>query len=168
MTVTTSAGSTLGISALAPPTYDLPGFYAVGFTLIGEITNVGEFGRSADKVEHKPLANRGTIKKKGGYDDGVMALTIGCDESDIGQIALEAVTSSDGPAYFALVRQDGTIHFFGALAFSFKRSVGERNNITNVTSSLEIVTPVLKGTLDGLLDFARSEGLVAAMFTGLL
>jgi hypothetical protein len=140
MTVTTSAGATLGITATKPATFDKTGYAALAMTLIGEITNLGDFGRVYDKVEHKPLANRGTVKKKGGYDDGALALTIGCDEKDAGQALLEAASTSDADYFFAVTRQDGTVHYFPAQVMSFKRSVGERNNITNVTSSLEITS----------------------------
>lgn len=140
MTVTTSAGATIGITAAKPASFDNTGYSALTFTLIGEVTNLGEFGREYEKVEHKPLAVRGTVKKKGGYDDGALALTIGCDEKDAGQILLETASGSDADYYFKITRQDGTVHYVPAQVMSFKRNIGERGSITSVSTSLEITS----------------------------
>jgi len=140
MTAFTAAGATVGITATKPTTFDKAGYSAGTFTLIGEITNAGEFGRDYEKVEHKPLATRATVKKKGGYDEGSITLAMACDEKDAGQVLLETASQSDADYYFALTRQDGTIHYFPAQVMSFKRNIGERNNIVNVSSMLEITS----------------------------
>ena len=140
MSSETSAGATIGITAAKPATFDGAGYGALAFTLIGEITNLGEFGREYEKVEHKPLANRGTVKKKGGYDDGNIPLAMACDEKDAGQILLETASGSDADYFFCITRQSGTKHFFPAQVMSFKRTIGERANITNVASTVEITS----------------------------
>jgi hypothetical protein len=138
MTTSTSAGATLGITATAPATFDKAGYTAGVFTPIGEITNLGDFGREYSKVEHKPLATRGTVKFKGGFDEGQLALTIGLDEDDAGQMLLETAAGSDANYYFCLTRQTGDKYYFPAQVMSFKRQVGERDSITSVSVSLEI------------------------------
>ena len=45
MAVATSAGSILGISSDDPAAYDAEGYGDLSFTPIGEITDLGEFGR---------------------------------------------------------------------------------------------------------------------------
>ena len=140
MSAFTAAGATVGITATKPATFDKTGYIALAMTLIGEITNAGEHGREYEKVEHKPLATRGTVKKKGGYDDGSISLAMACDEKDAGQILLETAAGSDADHYFAITRQDGTVHYFAAQVMSFKRNIGERNNIVNVSSMLEITS----------------------------
>jgi hypothetical protein len=134
----TAAGASLGITATKPATFDKTGYAALALTLVGEITNIGDFGREYAKIEHKPLATRGTVKVKGGFDDGTLALQMACDEKDAGQIMLEAAAASDNDYYFAITRGDGTIHYFPAKVMSFKRSVGERDSIVSVAVSLEI------------------------------
>ena len=70
MTVYTSAGSTLTISATIPSTFDSSGYAAVftaspGPAVVGEITDLGEFGREYALVTHMPVGSRGTQKFKG-------------------------------------------------------------------------------------------------------
>jgi hypothetical protein len=79
MTVRTSAGSTIAISATLPATFDEAGFSAAGvvFKEIGEVTNIGEHGREYAKVTFQPLRTRATQKRKGSYDPGTIALQFG-------------------------------------------------------------------------------------------
>lgn len=140
MTAETSAGATIGITATKPATFDAAGYGGGTYTLIGEITNLGEFGREYEKIEHKPLATRGTVKKKGGYDDGNIPLAMACDEKDAGQILLETASQSDADYFFCVTRQSGTKHYFPAQVMSFKRTIGERSAITNVASTVEITS----------------------------
>ena len=62
MAVHSSAGSTVAICATAPATYNEAGYDALVWTLIGEVTDIGDFGREYAKIEHKPVATRATQK----------------------------------------------------------------------------------------------------------
>ena len=70
MTVRTSAGTTLKVSASAPATFDKAGYSALTFTAVGEITDLGEFGREYALVTHNPVGTRGTQKFKGSFNEG--------------------------------------------------------------------------------------------------
>jgi len=72
--VQTSAGSVIAISttATAPATYDATGLAALTYAAIGEVTNLGEYGRVYNLVTHNPLASRKTVKRKGSYNDGTI------------------------------------------------------------------------------------------------
>src|SRR5690606_40955577 len=64
----TSAGTTLGLSAAAPATYDAAGYAALTFTQIGEVSDLGDIpARIYELVTWQPLAERGMRKAKGGY-----------------------------------------------------------------------------------------------------
>src|SRR3546814_14154410 len=82
--VFTSAGSTIAVSASPPATYDDTGFEALTFTDIGEVTNLGEFGRAYNLVTHNPLATRKTVTRKGSFNDGTVAMQLARVPSDAG------------------------------------------------------------------------------------
>lgn len=138
MTVRTAAGATIGISATAPTAYTKVGWEAATFTTIGEVTDLGDFGREYAKVEHKPLATRATQKRKGSYDEGSIALGLGLDSADAGQILLKTASQSDADYYFCITLQGGDKYFFPAQVMSFKTTVGSVDNIVNASVTLEI------------------------------
>jgi len=65
----TSAGTTISVVDSNPATYDQAGFEALTYSLIGEVTDLGEFGREYSAVTHNPLGDRRTVKRKGSYND---------------------------------------------------------------------------------------------------
>lgn len=138
MTVRTAAGATIGISATAPTAYTKVGWEAATFTPIGEVTDLGEFGREYAKVEHKPLATRGTQKRKGSYDDGAVTLGLGLDSKDAGQILLKTASGSDADYYYCVTLQNGDKYFFPAQCMGFKTNVGSVDNIVSASVTLEI------------------------------
>ena len=69
----TSAGTKLFVSASAPATYNLSGFAALTWTEIGEVSDMGEFGRQYNLVTFNTLGDRRTVKRKGSYNDGTIA-----------------------------------------------------------------------------------------------
>jgi hypothetical protein len=140
MSVFTSAGTTIGIVAGAPTTYDATGYTALTFVPIGEVTDLGEFGREYALVTHNPVANRGTVKKKGSFNEGSITLQLGLDTDDAGQILAKTASNSDADYSFAVTTQNGDKYFFRAQVMSFKVSVGGVDTITNATIMLEITT----------------------------
>lgn len=147
--VRTSAGSTIGITATKPATFNAAGYGALSPTIIGEITNLGDFGREYEEVKHERLATRDTQKFKGGFDEGTLTLQLGLDESDAGQTICQAALLSDLDFYFLITRQNGTKHYFPAKVMSFKKSLGARNQVTNATINLSISSgPAGEGVID--------------------
>ena len=140
MTVRTSAGTTIGITASAPATFNSAGYDALTFTTIGEVTDLGEFGRQYALVTHNPVGNRGTVKKKGSFNEGTMTLSLGLDTDDAGQILAKSASTSDADHYFKVTTQNGDIYYFPALVMSFVVGVGGVDQITAATIQLEITT----------------------------
>lgn len=140
MTAMTSAGTTLGISASPPSTFDETGFEgAAPYSTVGEITDIGgDIGRSYNLVTHNPLATRATIKKKGSYNSGSMTLTLALDPNDAGQVLMEAALASDNAYSFKLTRQDGTVRYFQGMVMSFPENYGGTDAITTRTATIEI------------------------------
>lgn len=140
MTVRTSAGTTLHVSASNPATYNVAGYEALSFTAVGEITDFGEFGREYALVTHNPVGNRGTVKKKGSFNEGTMNMSLGLDTDDAGQIILKAASLSDNDYSFKVTTQNGDIYYFQAQVMNFKVGVGSVDTITSATVALELTT----------------------------
>lgn len=140
MTVRTAAGTIISISASTPATFDQAGYAALTFTAIGEITDAGEFGREYNLVTHNPLATRGTVKKKGSFNEGAMSLQLGLDTDDAGQIILKAASLSDNDYSFKVAYPGGDVEYFQAQAMNFKKGIGSVDNIVAASVNLEITT----------------------------
>lgn len=145
MTVYTSAGTTLTISASDPATFDASGYNAVftaspGPAVVGEITDLGEFGREFALVTHMPVGSRGTQKFKGSFNEGTMALSLGLDTDDAGQILMKTASLSDNNYSFLVTTQNGDKYYFQAKVMSWKVNVAGVDSITTATANLEITT----------------------------
>ena len=140
MTVKTSAGSTIAISASQPATYNQAGDEALIYTTIGEVVNMGEFGRVYELVTHNPLATRSTVKKKGSYNEGQMALQLGLDTDDAGQILAKAAAASDNDYSIRVTTQNGDDYYMQVQVMQFKVGVGGVNQITAAMINLEITS----------------------------
>jgi hypothetical protein len=140
----TSAGSTLYIGAALPATFDAAGYAAVAWTEVGEITDLGEFGREYSAVKHNPLKTRGTVKRKGNYDDGALTLQMARVPGDAGQAAMIIALDSDNSYPIKVTLQDATNLFTTAQVMSYKTNIGSGDQITAASTSLEIDRPIVE------------------------
>lgn len=140
MTARTSAGSTIAISAAAPATFNDTGYAALTFTPIGEVTDLGEFGREYALVTHNPLGNRGTVKRKGSFNEGTIDLKLALDTDDAGQILAKTAANSDNDHSFKVTLQNGDIFYFQGQVMSFKTQVGSVDQITGASIKIELTT----------------------------
>ena len=145
MTVQTAAGATLHVSASTPVTFNVAGYDDIfgstgNPTLVGEITDFGEFGRQYNLVTHNPVSTRGTRKFKGSYNEGTMDLQIGVDNDDAGQVIMKAAALSDDDYSFCVTLQNGDRFFFQAKVMSWRMAVGSVDSIVSATCSLELTT----------------------------
>lgn len=141
--VFTSAGSVISIGDAAPATYDQAGFEAVTFVAIGEVTQIPEFGRLYTGVQHKALGERGTVKRKGSYDDGATTIQYGIDESDTGQANIEALIDNDSDQSIKIVLQSGKTIYFTAQIMSNPITIGSVDDITMKSVQMEITNQIL-------------------------
>ena len=144
MAVHSAAGTTLHICAGDPPTFDISG-YATLFgssaeELVGEITDLGEFGREYVLITHNPIGTRSTKKFKGSFNEGSMQLTLGLDQSDAGQLIMQTASASDDNYSFKVTDQTGDIYYFQAQVMSFKIGLGSVDNVVSATCTLEITS----------------------------
>lgn len=134
----TASGATLGISATAPVSYDETGFNDVNFTDVGEITNLGEFGKEWNLVTHSPLGSRGIQKSKGSYNNGTLNPALALDPGDAGQAAMLAARESQSSVYFAITLQDGTTYYMAGKVMSFKPNIGGSDDVVTASATIEI------------------------------
>ena len=140
MTVKTPATTTLKISAGVPATFDNAGYAALTYTTVGEVTNLGEFGREFQLVTHNPVATRGTQKLKGSWNEGTIVLQLGLDTDDAGQILMKAAAGSDSLYSFLVTTANGDKYYFQGLTMSFKVGLSDVNSVTAATANIEITT----------------------------
>ena len=140
----TSAGTTLAILAALPATYDEAGFSAQVHVAVGEITDMGEYGRQYNLVSHNPLGDRRTVKRKGAYNDGALSLQLARVPDDAGQVILLAALDTDASVSCEVTLQDGTIQYFTAQVMSYTTGVGSVDQITNASCTLEIDNDIIE------------------------
>lgn len=151
MTVRTTAGTTFAVSAANPATFNAAGYNALAWTLVGEVTDLGEFGREYNLVTHNPIDKRGTQKLKGSFNEGQIALQHGLDTDDAGQIILKAAVDSDNDISIRITTQNGDKYYAQAKVMSFKPSLGNVDQVTAATTSLELTTsPTGVGIVEAL------------------
>lgn len=138
MSFDTAAGVSIAISAALPATYDATGYDALSPTVLGEVTNIGEFGKQFALVTHNPLASRGTKKAKGSFNNGSLSPAMALDEDDAGQVIARAASESDNAYAFKVTMDNGDIYYFEALVMSFKPSIGGVEDVVTATPQLEI------------------------------
>ncbi len=128
MAVSTAAGAKLYIgTAETLPSPD-------DYLEVGEITNMGEFGRVYNEIKYNALGNRGTLKFKGSYDDGQLSLDLGRAPSDVGQAAMVVALDSDSDYNFKVTLNDAvtttpTTFYFKAKVLSYTTNVGSVDQV---------------------------------------
>jgi hypothetical protein len=140
MPVRSSAGSTLSLSAGIPATFNVAGYTALTWTAVGEITDLGEFGREFNLITHNPLGSRGTVKLKGSFNDGSISVSLALDTDDAGQILAKAAALSDNDYSVKIITQNGDDYYMQVKVMSFKVQVGSVDSVTSATMTMEITT----------------------------
>lgn len=140
MTVRSSAGTTISLSAGIPATFNTAGYTALTWTAIGEVTDLGEFGREFNLITHNPIGSRGTVKLKGSFNEGSITMQMGLDTDDAGQILAKTASLSDNDYSFKIITQNGDDYYFQAKVMSFKVNVGSVDSVTSATIMLELTT----------------------------
>ena len=140
----TSAGTKLHISASTPATYNSTGFAALTWTEIGEVSEMGEFGRQYNLVTFNTLGDRRTVKRKGSYNDGTIACQMARVPDDAGQTILVTAVNSDASYSIKVTLQDGTVFYTTAQVMSYTTNIGNVDQITSATVNLEIDNDILE------------------------
>lgn len=142
-----SAGTKIYTSASLPATYDNTGFVALTYTEIGEISDLGSFGKAFNLVTFMPLGTRQVFKVKGSFNNGTVSLKLASAPTDAGQVALEVGLQSDAAYSFKVVTQSGSTFFFTAKIMKFPLEVGSVDQIMGAMCDLEIDNDIITSVL---------------------
>lgn len=141
--VQTLAATTFAMSSGTPGTYNAAGFAALSWTVVGEVTDLPEFGVSYNLVTHNPIADRQTKKYKGAYNNGTLSVVLARDDDDAGQIVALAALASDNDYSFRITYQDSTIDYFRGKVMSFTSAAGGVDSIVNRNMRIELSNDVV-------------------------
>lgn len=151
----TSAGTTIGLSASQPATYDQAGYEAVTFTTVGKVSDLGEIpSRVYELVTMYFIASRGQAKSKGGYNLGSQTIVYAIDPDDTGQALVDTATESDA-AYSVKINHPtlGAI-YAQALVMGGPKSYADVN--TASTRSVTLEYTIVSDTEDGVVAVAAA------------
>jgi hypothetical protein len=141
MGVVSGSGSKIYVCASLPATYNKAGYTALTWSLIGEVTNIGEYGRDYDIIEHTPIDTRVTQSLKGNYKYGNLSVSFGSVPADAGQVIMLAASKSDNDYSFKIERTDGDIDAFTGKVSTFKPTVNG-GAVLAVSSNIVINTDI--------------------------
>lgn len=148
MSIFSSVGTTVWVSASDPATYDGAGFAALSWAACGQLTELPSFGHEASLATHTPLATGIVNKRRGSINFGSISLTMAVSNLDSGQAILrtagEAAPGSDSSVSVKVVLQNGSIQYFTAQVMSFKTNIGGADAITMAEVQLEIDNRIIK------------------------
>ncbi len=145
MTSSTSAGTTIGISAAVPTTHDKTGFAALTHTTIGGIESIPAFGAQVAVNSFQPL-NGPQDKHKGPVNYGSLQLPYAIDKADAGQILLNTAAEPTNNALYSFVVTfpNGDKRYFRGRVFGAPETVGSATNVLMGNATVEITSTVVK------------------------
>ncbi len=145
----TVAGTKIYISNALPATYDSTGFVALSYTEVGEVTDIGTFGKDYTLVTHNPVGDRKTYKFRGTYNNGSLALKMAkatLANTDAGQVIAATVAGADTSASFKITAQDSSDSFFTGKIMSIMTAVGGPNSMLGSEIKIEIDSDIVETT----------------------
>lgn len=148
--VRTSAGTKLYVSdpiAGLAATYDAATFGSGTYKEVGELVDLGSFGKKYNMVSFNPLGDRKTVKRKGSYNNGTLSLKLGASVTDEGQIKMQVAADSDASYAFKVVTQSGSTYFFTGQVMGWMLEVGSVDQIMGASTDLEIDNDIIATNL---------------------
>lgn len=155
MAFSTSAGTTIGLSAAQPATYNEAGYEALTFTTIGSVTDLGEIpSRVYELVTLYYVASRGQAKAKGGYTLGSQTITFAIDSGDTGQTLVDTATESDNAYSVKISHPEHGDIYAQALVMGGPKTYGDVNTASTRAVTLEYT--IVSDTEDGIVAVAAA------------
>ena len=150
MSISTASGARLFIATTTAAPANLAAYQALTWTEVGEVEDLGEFGDESERISFTALADARTRKLKGPRDAGEMAIVVGDDMLDDGQIALEAAEGSPLDHNFKVLLNDAITlggdpseHYFRGKVFTKRRNVGNASNVVRRNFAIGVNSAIL-------------------------
>lgn len=144
----TSAGTKLFIAdpvAALSSTYDTATFAGATYVEVGELSDLGSFGKKYNLVTFNPLGDRKTVKRKGSYNNGTLSLKLAAAPTDAGQVKLKAAQDNDASYAFKVVTQSLSVYYFTGQVMGYQLEVGSVDQIMGASVDIEIDNDILPG-----------------------
>lgn len=145
--VFSSVGTRISVSAGSPATYDVTGFAAKTYSLVGEASEIPAFGAVAALATHTPLATGVVAKRRGSVNYGSVTIPMALSEDDTGQGILKTTGLADAgvdatvsvkvelPAAAGMAAD---VLYFTAQVMSFQTNVGNADAMAMAEVQLEL------------------------------
>lgn len=140
--VKSGTGSKLYVSSTLPAAETKAGYTALTWVLVGDTTDIGEYGAEYATLEHTPIDSGVTQKIKGNVSYGSLAVKMGSVPADAGQVILLAASTSTNDYAFKIEKMDGDIDAFMGKVSSFKPTV-QGNTILSKAVNVEINSTII-------------------------
>ena len=128
--ITTVANSSLWVAAASPLTFDAAGFAALTWIKVGEVTDMGTVNcREYNTSSHAPIDTALQVEKKASYKLGNAEFKLGWDESDAGQVIVNAASLNTTIPSFKVLKSNGAIRYFTAQVSKFVEELGSVDNV---------------------------------------
>lgn len=122
---------------------------------IGGVESIGEFGDQSNAITFASLGDSRMLKLKGVRDAGTLAIVVGRDPEDEGQLAMEEAEKTPGNYRFRVVMNDEptdayspTTFYFAGQVMSRSVNVADVNAVTRRTYNTGINTPIYEDPAD--------------------
>jgi len=146
--VSIQAGTTVGISASLPATFDSAGYAALTFSVLGEVVDYSAGGKQYSTTERVPLAGDTTKYLKAIKSYAQETFTMSRDDDDAGQIIALAGVDAKTDYSIEINNPDGTVDYYTGIVLSYNDTRGDASAIINKamvvqpTSDTVTVAPV--------------------------
>lgn len=150
MSISGASGAKFFIATTTAAPANLAAYQALTWTEVGEVEDLGEFGDESESITFTALSDSRTRKLKGPRDAGTMAIVVGDDMTDDGQIAMEAAEASPLDHNFKVLLNDALTlagdpseHYFRGKVMSKRRNVGNASNVVRRNFSVGVNSEIL-------------------------
>lgn len=136
--VYTSAGTELSISTDTPASQTLGDFDLVPFTRVGEVTDIGDFGASAEVLSYYAVGSNLPKKSLGNQSVGGLTLTMAAVRTDDGQSIIQQARRNRTRCSFKIGTPDPDEYFFTGFVTDYSVSIGGPDQIVSASVSIAL------------------------------
>ncbi len=139
-TVGILAGTTIGISATLPSTFDddgSTGYPAQTYSTLGEIVDWTPGGKVWNSETSNPINQRSTEYYKSTNQFNADSFTLNRDDDDAGQVIALAALDSDSDYAFEVSYPDGSEDYFTGKVMEFLVAAGAASNLVRRNMSVQ-------------------------------
>lgn len=137
----TTAGSTFAISTTSVASSfanDAASFGGLTYSLVGEVSDMGSFGKKYNLVSFSPIGSRNVVKRKGSANNGTMSIKMASAPLDAGQVKMLAASTNDASFAFRIITQSGSTYYFTGQVMAFVLELGSVDQIMGASTDIEI------------------------------